>query len=316
MRLEWLEDILAVAETGSFQAAAERRRLTQPAFSRRLRAIEESLGVALFDRSSKPARVLPHALEEVERMRDLAAGLRELSARLRERDRTRRNRLVIACQHAITTSTAPALIERLSGLDLDIRLRSANRDECLAHLMTRHADVALFYDVEGGAPIAGADFLTLADIGVETLTPVFAAGTVDALNEAYGRGELPVVGYPKDVFLGAVQRRLILPRLGHAGALRTRLETALTLAALQCARSGIGVAWVPRSLAMDDLARGALVDLGGSLPVVEMRLVAARARGAAPPAVAAAWPEIVGSQDAAAASLVRSAAPGSVSPSP
>ncbi|MGB3147248.1 MAG: LysR family transcriptional regulator, partial [Paracoccaceae bacterium] len=35
MRLEWLEDILAIAETGSFAVAAERRHRTQSAFSRR-----------------------------------------------------------------------------------------------------------------------------------------------------------------------------------------------------------------------------------------------------------------------------------------
>ena len=83
MRLEWLDDILAVAETGSFQAAAERRHVTQPAFSRRLRAIEESLGVQLFDRTRKPARLMPHALEQAERMRDLACGLRELAESFR-----------------------------------------------------------------------------------------------------------------------------------------------------------------------------------------------------------------------------------------
>lgn len=31
MRLEWLEDILAIAQTGSFSGAAERRRLTHAA---------------------------------------------------------------------------------------------------------------------------------------------------------------------------------------------------------------------------------------------------------------------------------------------
>lgn len=40
MRLEWPDDILAVAETGSFSEAAERRHLTQSAFSRRIGSIE------------------------------------------------------------------------------------------------------------------------------------------------------------------------------------------------------------------------------------------------------------------------------------
>ena len=43
MRLEWLEDILAIAQTGSFSGAAERRNLTQSAFSRRIRQIEDYL---------------------------------------------------------------------------------------------------------------------------------------------------------------------------------------------------------------------------------------------------------------------------------
>ena len=47
MRLEWLEDLLAVAETGSFQEAADRRRLTQSAFSRRIQHIEELPGASV-----------------------------------------------------------------------------------------------------------------------------------------------------------------------------------------------------------------------------------------------------------------------------
>ena len=59
MRLEWIEDILAVAENGSFQMACEKRNVSQPAFSRRIRQIEQALGVTLFDRSTRPARLAP-----------------------------------------------------------------------------------------------------------------------------------------------------------------------------------------------------------------------------------------------------------------
>ena len=37
MRLEWIEDILAVLDTGSLARAAEKRLLTQSAFTRRVR---------------------------------------------------------------------------------------------------------------------------------------------------------------------------------------------------------------------------------------------------------------------------------------
>src|SRR6188768_2590543 len=59
MNLSWLEDFLALAASGSFSRAAEERHMSQPAFSRRIRALEEWLGVELFDRTSQPARLTP-----------------------------------------------------------------------------------------------------------------------------------------------------------------------------------------------------------------------------------------------------------------
>jgi LysR family transcriptional regulator, hypochlorite-specific transcription factor HypT len=293
MRLEWLDDIIAVAECGSFQAAAERRHLTQPAFSRRVRMIEESIGVILFDRTARPARLSTHALEQVEKMRELANGLRDLTAALQDNDRKRRKRLIIAAQHAIAASSTPALVASLSELDIDIRLRSANRDECLTQMMTSQADLALIYDIEGETPVAGWEFFDIVPIGRETLVPVFAAGMLEELNAAYARGELPVIAYPKDVYLGSLQQRLIFPRLASVGRIRPRLETALTLAALQFARTGLGVAWIPRNLILEDIRLGTLVDLSATLPMLEMRLIAARLKRSGSTAASAAWSKLV-----------------------
>jgi LysR family transcriptional regulator, hypochlorite-specific transcription factor HypT len=299
MRLEWLDDILAVAECGSFQAAAERRRLTQAAFSRRVRTIEDSIGVVLFDRSARPARLSPHALEQVERMRELSIGLRDLTAALQDNDRRRRKRLVIAAQHAIAASSTPAVVASLSELDFDIRLRSANRDECLAQMMTNQTDLALIYDLEGETPVAGWEFFDVVPIGKEALVPVFAAEMLPALNAAFAKGELPVIAYPKDVYLGSLQSRLIFPKLTSVGRIRPRLETALTLAALQFARTGLGVAWIPRNLASGDIRLGTLIDLSATLPVLELRLIAARLKRSGSTTTSAAWGKLVETAKAA-----------------
>lgn len=75
MNLSWLEDFLALAESGNFSRAAERRHMTQPAFSRRIRAFEDWLGVALFDRGSHPV-TLPRSLivDELKQRRLIEAG--------------------------------------------------------------------------------------------------------------------------------------------------------------------------------------------------------------------------------------------------
>ena len=57
MNLSWLDDFLTLAAIGNFSRAADERHMTQPAFSRRIMALEEWLGVDLFDRGSKPPRL-------------------------------------------------------------------------------------------------------------------------------------------------------------------------------------------------------------------------------------------------------------------
>src|SRR3546814_18217745 len=54
MNLSWLEDFLALAASGNFSRAAQDRHMTQPAFRRRIRALDDWLGVALFDRATHP----------------------------------------------------------------------------------------------------------------------------------------------------------------------------------------------------------------------------------------------------------------------
>lgn len=59
MELTWFEDYLALAETLNFSRAAEARHVTQPAFSRRIRALEAWIGADLFTRSTHGVALTP-----------------------------------------------------------------------------------------------------------------------------------------------------------------------------------------------------------------------------------------------------------------
>ena len=63
MTIIQLEYLLAVANCGSFSAAAEHCFVTQPSLSMQIKALEEELGVVLLDRSKKP--VIPTEAGEV-----------------------------------------------------------------------------------------------------------------------------------------------------------------------------------------------------------------------------------------------------------
>ena len=56
MDLDWLKDFLALAELKTFSRAADARNVTQPAFSRRIRALEDWIGAPLFVRGRREPR--------------------------------------------------------------------------------------------------------------------------------------------------------------------------------------------------------------------------------------------------------------------
>jgi DNA-binding transcriptional LysR family regulator len=81
MNIEDVRAFVAVVDMGSVGRAALRLNLTQPAISRRVRRLEESLGITLLDRDSKPAR--PTRAGETAYARCVAV-LRAAEALLRE----------------------------------------------------------------------------------------------------------------------------------------------------------------------------------------------------------------------------------------
>ena len=71
MRLDQLRLFLRAVEEGSISAAARKSHLAQPAFSAHIRALEESLGARLFERSTKGVTLTPAG----ERLHDGARSL-------------------------------------------------------------------------------------------------------------------------------------------------------------------------------------------------------------------------------------------------
>uniref|UniRef100_UPI00301D902F LysR family transcriptional regulator n=4 Tax=Enterobacteriaceae TaxID=543 RepID=UPI00301D902F len=54
---KWLYDFLTLEACRHFSQAAEERNLSQPAFSRRIKALESAVGVLLFDRTTSPLQL-------------------------------------------------------------------------------------------------------------------------------------------------------------------------------------------------------------------------------------------------------------------
>jgi len=87
MTLVQLRHLISLARTGSFSKSAHALHLTQPALSRSIRALEEELGLPLFDRVGRSNELTAFGREVLERSRQLvfeADELRDSGRRLRE----------------------------------------------------------------------------------------------------------------------------------------------------------------------------------------------------------------------------------------
>ncbi len=291
MRLEWLEDLLAVAETGSFHEAAERRLLTQSAFSRRIQNIEDHIGIELFDRTRKPVQLRPTMAHKHDQIQRLAMELRQLEVDLRLDARVASNHIVLASQHALTTTMTPQLVKRMRHENeaIHARLRSANLDECFGLLLSRQADIAIVYRVPGEDHPVSAGYVESVLIGSDRLIPVSDPASAAELREKGTQATLHYIAYPGDVFFGRVMGRQILSRLGEKIRTIPIAETALTLAALEMAMIGIGIAWVPQTLAMPRIQDGSISDLSDLLQATSLDIMAVRLSGSSGPMTNAVW---------------------------
>tara|TARA_R110002124_G_scaffold63434_3_gene173836 strand:- start:5 stop:823 length:819 start_codon:yes stop_codon:yes gene_type:complete len=265
--------------------------LTQSAFSRRIKQIEDYVGVELFDRAHKPIRLKPTTEAQSEQVLQLTNTLRQLVVDLRRGERMTSNKVVIACQHSLTTVLVPSILRQLPIRDegIYVRLRSANLAECTGLLLSRQADVAIIYGTPEEMTESGADYLEELTIGADRLIPVFNVALPDLSANAAVAAEFPCITYPSDVFFGQIMERGIVPFLGSTLRRIPKVETALTLAAVEMAASGIGVAWVPETLARERISNGSLVDLSHALPACDLRIKAMRLQGKPTLAEAVFW---------------------------
>ena len=262
MRLEWIDDILAVLDEGSLTRAAEKRFLTQSAFTRRVRLIEENIGTVLFDRSRKPVTLMPGVGEVEAELRELSIRLRQLRTSIKSASSSNSSSMAVACQHALTTTISSKIVGILSKHEKTVRVRSGNRDECLMQLLSGEVDLSVMYEIPGEqTPVVSTAFDSVL-LGTDVHIPV----CVPSIHNLADQGEIPIISYPTDVFLGQLFDRIIVPQLPVGVTVSRKAETSLTLAMLKFVLDGHGIAWLPHSLIHDHLVSGKLIKLERSLP--------------------------------------------------
>ncbi len=78
MNLSALETFYWIVQLGTFHGAAAKLNVSQPAVSARIRELEASLGLSLFDRVGRSVRLTPHGRKVFEQAERILGGVQEL----------------------------------------------------------------------------------------------------------------------------------------------------------------------------------------------------------------------------------------------
>ncbi|WP_174769883.1 LysR family transcriptional regulator [Paraburkholderia hayleyella] len=283
--LRQLRYFVAVAEEKHFGRAAARLLMTQPPLSQAIRALEESLGVALFARTRRSVELTAvgaDLLPEVQRLLADADALRPLAQSLAHGEA---GRLSLAFVSTADYGLLPLLLRDFGARYPRVRLQltEATSDVQIDELIAGRIDAGLVIAPLPPRHAAQLSWLALAReplvIALSTehaarVAPDGPAGTEwhDTPVSLHDVGQIPLVIFPRhlapgfyDIIMGCYRVAGLTPSIGQEAI---QMQTIVSLVS-----AGMGVALVPQSLR--NLRRTGVVyrPLRESVPAIETGLV-------------------------------------------
>lgn len=142
--LDWnqLKAFLETAETGSLSAAARKLGLTQPTLSRQVAAIEQRMGVTLFERVGKALALTPTGLDLLEHARAMGAAAEALRLAATGRSQAVGGVVSVSATDAVAAHLLPPLVRQLRQQEPGITIEVVSSN-ALSDLLRREADIAI-----------------------------------------------------------------------------------------------------------------------------------------------------------------------------
>lgn len=263
METKWLEDFVSLAETRSFSRSAQLRHVTQPAFSRRIQALEAWAGLDLVDRSSYPTRLTPagetfhgQALEvlgSLQATRNMMRGLQAGGADMIE----------FAVPHTLAFTFFPAWVMELRKRfgEVKSRLIALNVHDAVMRMTEGSCDLLVAYHHASQPLQLSPDRYEMLSLGAETLAP-YAKGGADGQPlfrlSTSGGARIPFLGYASGAYMARLVDQ-ILKSTSVLPQLDTVYETDMAEGLKAMALEGHGVAFLPSSSVKKELRARRLV---------------------------------------------------------
>jgi DNA-binding transcriptional LysR family regulator len=290
MEIAWLEDFLAIIEHGNFSRAAEARHVTQPALSRRLRALEEWIGTPLIHRTTQSVRLTSSGESFQTTAEELLRRLENGRNEALELAHGVAEQLKFASTNALSWVFFPTWlrhVEESLALDSSIQLVANHMEACERMMIQGQTQFLLcHYHAAAATQLSPTQFRSL-HIGDDILIPVsvpVSPGSHQPVFSLPGAADapLPYLAYRPESGMGRIIAAT-QQRAPDRAWLKPIFTSHLAKLLVAMALDARGLGWAPKSLIEDYLSSGELVRAGSvewDIPI-EIHLYRSRARQSA-----------------------------------
>jgi DNA-binding transcriptional LysR family regulator len=265
---KWLEDFVSLAETRSFSRSAQLRHVTQPAFSRRIQALEAWAGIDLVDRSAYPTRLTPAGETLHGQALEVLVSLQAARNMMRGHQQAGQDMIEFAVPHSLAVTFFPhwvmdlrerfgAVKSKLVALNVHDAVMRLTEGSCDLLIAYHHASHPLQLNPER------YEMLTLDHDTVAPYAKADAEGQPMFRLPATSRNRVPYLSYSSGAYLGrlvaVIAKQSPLP-LNLEPIYETDMAEGLKAMALE----GHGVAFLPGSSVRKELKSRKLVRAAAS----------------------------------------------------
>jgi DNA-binding transcriptional LysR family regulator len=263
MELRQLRYLVALADEQHFTRAAAREHIAQPALSQQIRRLEQELGIALVERTTRRVTITEAGRTLVARARRILSEVDAANAEMQALAGVRTGRVTVGTMHTmgpVDVSLALAVFhERHPGVELTVREQSSGE---LAEMLRD--------DVLDLAFLSVTERMDSHELGLHQLVSEELVVVLPAEHPLAGRGEIRMADLEDEHFIGyregARLRELLTFAARHAGfEAQVKLESNDSERIRRMVARQMGVAILPRSDAERpgaEVAVAALIDPG------------------------------------------------------
>lgn len=264
MELKWLEDFLTLCSTRNFRVAAELRYVSQPAFSRRIQALEAWVEAPLIDRGHQPLQLTEagRMFQQVaQELVDIAkAGKNNIQTHLLENKRKMRFSTLGTLAQIFIPRWLKTMQPFIDANQFIVETEYGTIANYFSTLEDNTVDLFISYAIPEDDTSADPTLFSSLKLDEETLVPVASPhkdgtarwwlpdkpkGMIPCLHSMSSGSPWPIKSYMEKKYSGLT--------------FKTVYESSNSATLLAMAVEGFGLAWMPHRFVADALASGQLV---------------------------------------------------------